>query len=303
MLSKKTLVRKTKTSFLIKRVIDIDLIITKNNEDITLSDLGIFVQDVEYGSVQMEPNRRVVKGRSGVLHAGGRYASKPIWATGKIYASSLFKYQNLIDHVNGILIDTEPYYITQLLPTEDSLYDYENPGDSNGELDLLNIPHSKYDYRFKVISETGMETTFLGKSDAGLLFSFSIDFITAELPFGETVPKNIELTSNTFKYNGTAPNSQLEYPWELRLTADKTQPGNFIVELDGRLFEYDSDAEIKAGDVFKLKGIETLKNEENVTHYTNYEYFVLTPTLNGLNTLETNFEGTIKIINYVELYK
>lgn len=297
------LVIKTKTSSLIKKVIEIDLLITKNNEDITLSDLGVFVQDVEYGSVQMEPNRRTVTGRSGVLHAGGRYASKSIKATGKIQASGLFKYQNLIDYINGILIDTDPYYITQLLPIEDNLYTYENPGESNGDLDLLNIPHSKYDYRFKVISESGMNTTFLGKSDAGLLFQFSVDFITAELPFGETVPRNIELTSNAFKYNGTAPNSQLEYPWELRLTADKKQSGNFMVEIDGRSFAYDSDTEIQAGDIFKLRGIETLKNEQNVSHYTNYEYFVLAPTLNGLNTFETDFEGKIEIINYVELYK
>lgn len=290
-------------SSLIKKVIEIDLLITKNNENITLSDLGVFVQDVEYSPVQMVPNQRVVQGRSGVLHAGGRYASKSIRTTGKIQASGLFKYQNLIDYINGILIDTEPYYITQLLPIENSLYTYENPGESNGDLDLLNIPHSKYDYRFKVISESGINTTFLGKSDAGLLFRFTIDFITAELPFGETVPRNIELKSNAFKYNGTAPNSQLEYPWELRLTADKAQSGNFMVEIDGRTFTYDSDIEIQAGDVFKLNGIETLKNGQNVTHYTNYEYFVLTPTFKGLNTFETDFEGTIEIIDYVELYK
>lgn len=279
------------------------MLITKENENISLSSLGVLVQNFIYEPTQLDVSRRVIKGRSGTLHASARYASKLIHVSGKIRCESIFESQKLQDLLNGLLVDTEPYYITQLLPFDDELYEYESPGESNGDLDLLEIPHIKYNYRFKVVSDTGMSTTFLGKSQAGFLYNFTIDFITAELPFGETVPKNVPLNSSGFKYGGTAPNSQLEYPWHLRMVADQTQDAYFNIEMDGRIFRYESDINIQTGDVFELKGIETLKNGVNVSHYTNYEYFIMNPKINGLNTFGTNFKGAVEIINYVELYK
>lgn len=287
-------------------MIKIDLLITKENNDIRLSEFGVDVHSFEYGPTSLDINRRNIRARSGYAHAGGRYASKPVWVTGVIESESLFDYQRKYDHINGLLIDKDPYFITQLMPSDDDLYSFEKPGESSGDIKSRNTQHVTYDYGFKVVCENGLNTTFVGRSGAGFLHRFTIDFVTAELPFGQTKPKVLTLLNEEkeFKYNGTAENSQLEFPWVLKMTADKAQSDRFTVELEGRTFEYTSDTPIQKGDVFLLKGIETTKNGTNVSHYTNYEYFILQPKgLNGLNNLETDFEGEIEIVDYVELYK
>ena len=62
---------------------------------------------------------------------------------------------------------------------------------------------------------------------------------------------------------------------------------------------------ISGGDIFKVSALETWVlhgggSYENVTQWTNYEYFVLT---SGINRIETNFSGAFKILNYQELFK
>jgi len=251
----------------------------------------------------LDVNRRVVKGRSGYIHSGTRYDSKKIKATGKIKASSLSNYHVLKDKLNGILVDAEPYYITPLINSDDDLYNFELPGESIGEIDYKGEFNESIGYRFKVVCESGLDISFIGKYSQGLIFNFYIDFITAELPFGETIPKTLDITSKSFLYRGTAINSQLEYPWQLKLTSNAVQPGNFNINLDGRIFVYNSDIQIVEGDEFIIGALETTKNGETVTEYTNYEYLELKPLNEEINTLVTEFQGKIEILNYVELYK
>lgn len=283
-------------------MIAIDLLIQKRNEEIKLSDLGLLVQDIESTSPGLEVDFRSVKNRSGRIISGTRFSSKTVEVTGTFVASSLFQYEKLKDEVNALILDEEAYFITKMFPVENDLYSFQTPGESTDDLDLMSIEHEPYFYRYKVTSTSGIETSFQGKSDAGMLFRFSMEFITAELPFGETVPENVTVNGN-IPYKGTAKNSQLEFPWTLRLTSTVEQSGTFFAQLQGRLFEHASQTLIKAGDVFLLKGIETRKNGINVNHYTNQEHFILYPTTSGINDFETSFVGKVEILNFVEFYK
>lgn len=281
----------------------IDLLITKETEEVALSERGWLVNDVDVSSASLQADFRNVKGRNGRILSSARFINKNIKVTGTYVASSLFASEQLKDEINRIVVDDEPYYITQLLPLVDDLYNFEKPGESDRDIDLINVPHSRYHYRFKVLCDGGVVTTFLGKSNQGLLFRFSIDFTTAELPFGETTPRNIAVDGGFIKYEGTAKNSQLEYPWQLKLTATESQPGTFTVTIGDRTFEHTSEAGINTGDVFILKGIETTKNGENINEYTNYEHFELVPSTNKQNVFETTFVGEVELIDFVEFYK
>lgn len=201
-----------------------------------------------------------------------------------------------------MLVDADPYYITPILTDEGDLYEFELPGETKGDLNS-NSNEFSLGYRFKVVCENGLETNFLGKHSGGLIFSFYLEFITAELPFGETVPKVLNVSNKSFLYKGTAINSQLEYPWELKLTATQNQVGKFTINFDERIYEYNSDVSIKTGDVFKIGAIETTLNGRNVTDYTNYQYFELIPLWGDLNSISTSFIGNIEILEYIEFFK
>lgn len=284
-------------------MVNIDLLITKDNNEVTLSSQWVTVQDVDYSSASLDVNRRVVKGRSGYIHAGTRYDNKVIKAAGKIKVKDIMEYHQVKDHLNGLLVDETPYYVTPLMPSRESLYDFELPGENEGDVKFNDEHKFSIGYRFKVVCENGLDIAFLGKTNAGLLFNFSLEFITAELPFGETIPRNFDITSKQFLYKGTAKNSQLEYPWQLKLTSNANQSGKFTINLDGKVFQYDSNIQITPGDTFLIEATGTLKNGVNVSEYTNYEYLELRPLNGEMNSLLTEFKGKIEILDYIELYK
>ena len=138
-------------------------------------------------------------------------------------------------------------------------------------------------------------------------YNVSFGFVTSELPYGETVPKDIILLTNTFDYAGTATLSQLEVPFIVELTANAQQT-NFFLEIDGRRFSYNHvETPIQSGNKLRLSGVEyglsTGTFFENINNRTNFEYFVIKPKANKKIPWSTNFKGTIKIIGFKELYK
>lgn len=284
-------------------MINIDLLIEKDTGQIKLSEYNLLVQDIEASSPSMTVDRRTVKNRSGVINAGAQFVSKTIKVAGSFYASSLLDYENRVDELNALLIDLDPYYITKMIPINDELYKYQIPGETTNDLNLLEIEHEPFKYRYKVQPDGDLNFQFNGKSDKGLFFKFTFYFITAEMPFGETIPKTLSINSDSISYDGTAKNSQLEYPWTIKLVADTQQPGTFTLMIGSKTFSYSSQTDIQSGDIFLLKGIETTKNGTNVNNYTNREHFVLEPRLDKEIPVTTNFQGTIQILNFVEFYK
>jgi len=205
------------------------------------------------------------------------------------------------DDIFGLLLDDEPFYINKMYPDSIDFYDYQVPGQTAGDLDFVNQPHTAWHYRWKV---TASEPTFsfVGNSGQGLKYDFSVVFTTAEMPYGETEAKDITLSGGSFAYAGTAKLSQLEVPFVIEATSTGNQSG-FYLEIGDNRFTYSQTGDINAGDVFKITGIETTKNLANVNARTNYAYFVIKPSPTKKVSYKTNFNGIIKILNFKELYK
>lgn len=278
-----------------------DALINKNGVETALSSIGILVTDFSDSSPVVKVNRREVTNRSGYVFNGAVHQVKTMTISGVFLVSNAYELEEKKDEINGLISNDEPFYITKMLPTQNDFYDFELPGEE-AALELLSIPHKTYKYRYKVIAQSEMSYSFIGKSAAGLLNRFSVTLETAELPFGETVPID-EVVTTTINYNGTSKCSQLEWPWVMKLTANAAQSGTINVKVGSRLFTYQAVTPLKQGDTLLLKGVETTLNGVNMNDHTNYEHFILEPSSSKKIAVETNFQGTIQLLNKVELYK
>lgn len=282
-----------------------DILITSSDEKLetNLSGLGLEVFNVEISPPSLEMDYRKVSGRSGRISHGGRYEAKKIKVSGWYTVADQKANRKLLERLYGLLIDKDGYYLTEMMAVSDA-YSFEVAGQTTGEIDFSKRHHEPCDYRYHVVCVDGIETDFKGKSAIGLTFSFQLKFETDRLPFGETKPVDLDVIRSV-DYKGTAPLSQLEVPWVLELTSTTSQKGDFYVRIGNHRFEHKSLTAINSGDVFKISAMETWAlhqgaNYENVTQWTNYEYFELLP---GVNQIQTNFSGTIRILGYQELFK
>lgn len=284
-----------------------DLLIEKDGQSRKLSELGLYNIAVDDSSPTVDISTRTVKGRNGRIFDGLTYTEKVIEVRARLSVPTMEDFFDKKDELNRYVLGDDGFYITKMHPVQDDLYGFELPGAKTGELNLGTIPHRAWKYRYKVVNNGSVEYEFIGKSSAGLKYNVSFGFVTSELPYGETVPKDITLSTNTFDYAGTATLSQLEVPFVIELTANAQQT-NFFLEIDGRRFTYNhAQTPIQSGNKLRLKGIETQlftdSNGINVNNRTNFEYFVIRPKFNKKIPWFTNFRGTIKILGFKELYK
>lgn len=278
-----------------------DLLITKGTTSVKLSDYGFYNINIDDSAPEISLDKRSVAGRNGTVFGGATFIAKTIKVTGRVAVANVQEFLSKKDDIYGLLLDDEPFYITKMYPNNADFYDYQVPGYTIGDLDLVNQPHTAWHYRWKV---TASEPTFsfVGNSGQGLKYDFSVVFTTAEMPYGETEAKDITLSGGSFAYAGTAKLSQLEVPFVIEMTSTGNQSG-FYLEIGDNRFTYSQTGDINAGDVFKITGIETTKNLANVNARTNYAYFVIKPSPTKKVSYKTNFNGTIKILNFKELYK
>lgn len=278
-----------------------DLLITKGTTSVKLSDYGFYNINIDDSAPEISLDKRSVAGRNGTVFGGATFTAKVIKVTGRVAVANVQEFLSKKDDIYGLLLDDEPFYITKMYPTNSDFYNYQVPGQTAGDLDFVNQPHTAWHYRWKV---TASEPTFsfVGNSGQGLKYDFSVVFTTAEMPYGETEAKDITLSGGSFAYAGTAKLSQLEVPFVVEMTSTGNQSG-FYLEIGDNRFTYSQTGDINAGDVFKITGIETTKNLANVNARTNYAYFVIKPSPTKKVSYKTNFNGTIKILNFKELYK
>lgn len=284
-----------------------DLLIEKDGQARRLSELGLYNITVDDSSPAVDISTRTVKGRNGRIFDGLTYTEKTIEVKARLTIQTMEAFFDKKDELNRYVLGDDGFYITKMHPERDDLYEFELAGQTTGELNLRTIPHRAWKYRYKVVNNGSVEYEFIGKSSAGLKYNVSFGFVTSELPYGETVPKDITLSTNAFDYAGTATLSQLEVPFVVELTANAQQT-NFFLEIDGRRFTYNhAQTPIQSGDKLKIKGIETQlftgSTGENVNNRTNFEFFVIKPKANKKIPWSSNFKGTIKIIGFKELYK
>ncbi|MGT2623933.1 phage tail domain-containing protein [Streptococcus thoraltensis] len=279
-----------------------DLLIEKGSEIVKLSEFGFYHIAIAESSPSTGLSRRNVKGRNGFIFDGVTFNEKTISVSARIAVENLRAYYQKIDALRGFLYGETPFYITKIVPTNTDLYDFELPGQKEGDFLDQKVVLTKWHYRHKVVVDGDISFSFMGKSSQGLKYNVSFKFTTVELPYGETIPKTITLSGGTIPYAGTAKLSQLEWPFIVEMISSGNQAG-FYLEIDGRRFTYTQVGDLNSGDTFKLTGIETRKNGSVVNNKTNYAYFELTPKRNGTLKYETNFNGTIKLLNFVELYQ
>lgn len=284
-----------------------DLLIEKDGQARRLSELGLYNITVDDSSPAVDISTRTVKGRNGRIFDGLTYTEKTIEVKARLTIQTMEAFFDKKDELNRYVLGDDGFYITKMHPERDDLYEFELAGQTTGELNLRTIPHRAWKYRYKVVNNGSVEYEFIGKSSDGLKYNVSFGFVTSELPYGETVPKDITLSTNAFDYAGTATLSQLEVPFVVELTANAQQT-NFFLEIDGRRFTYNhAQTPIQSGDKLKIKGIETQlftgSTGENVNNRTNFEFFVIKPKANKKIPWSSNFKGTIKIIGFKELYK
>ena len=278
-----------------------DLLIEKGTTSVKLSEYGFYNIAIEESAPEISIDHRSVTGRNGAVFGGATFTTKQIKVTGRVSVATIQDFFAKQDDVNGLLLSDEPFYITKMYPNNADFYNFQTPGQTTGELNIAGQPHTPWHYRWKVTS-SNPAFEFVGNSGQGLKYDFSVTFTTAEMPFGETRPKDITLSGGNFQYRGTANLSQLEVPFVVELTSTGGQ-SNFYLEIGKRRFEYTQSGNINSGDVFKITGIGTTKNLVNVNAKTNYGYFVIEPTPTKTVTYKTNFNGAIKILGFKELYK
>jgi hypothetical protein len=286
-----------------------DLLIKHDNAETKLSQLGIYNIRIEDKTASIEIDRRTVKGRSGYIHDGITLRQKIIKVTGRLAVASLSAFMEKQDELAGWLYGDKPYFVTKMHPEQDDLYSFELPGAKNGDLNLLEVPHVAWKYRYKVHINKEIDFSFIGKTLTGLKYNIAFELATAELPYGETEPKELVLAGGSFAYRGTAALNQLETPLTIELSSSAEQT-SFFLEIDGRRWTYSHmEAPIHAGQKIIITGVETrlykgiATADLNVNNRTNYEYFIIRPSPQKLIRYTTNFVGTIKILDFKELYK
>lgn len=284
-----------------------DVLITKTDQTVRMSDMGFYHIAIDDSAPYLTLDKRSVRGRNGTVYDGMTYDVKEITVTARVAVTSIENYMHLEDGIKGLLLDSEPFYITKMRPKTEGLYDFEMPGQKMGDLNLIGAEHIAWHYRYKVTANKPT-FTFIGKTGQSLKYDFSVTFITAEMPFGETEPKRLPLSGGAIIYNGNATYSQLEYPYAVELTATGGQTG-FYLTIDGRRFEFKQETPLTAGTVITITGNSTTLRgggaalATNVTDKTNYEYFKLQPKLDLRIRYETDFKGSIVIVDFKEIYR
>jgi len=275
-----------------------DLLIEKEGQRFTLSSLNVFIKDIEVTAAEVEHDRRSIKGKNGKLYFGSVHTDKGIAVTGTYYAKNEYDNEVMKDRLNSHLGDLTPFFITQMYSNK-QMYDFERPG----QLPSTHSDNRPYKYRYKVLLSKNIDYSFQGKSEKGLLIKVTINFITAEIPYGMTIPVDEDLTDkNYILYRGNADCSQLEYPWVIEITSTKTQGKSFTFEIDNQLFKYEGNKTIVSGDVFRLSGISFTLNDLNVNDQTNIQYFVLRKSLDQKINYTCSLSAKIKLKNKVEFY-
>ncbi len=278
-----------------------DLFVENERKRVALSSLGIQVKDYEETNAAIEMNQATLKNKNGKLFYGATYTEKRIKISCNYYVEDEYEYEKKKDQLNSILASTTPFYITKMVATS-NLYDFERPGERI-DFDLLNIHHRMYHYRHRVMLEGEIEYEFLGKSKRGLLTECSLSFVTADIPFGITIPCEEDVTNKeTISYRGTAACGQLEWPWKIQLEITENSGNLLEFILDDQVFVYEGTKKLVTGDRLLLSGTSFTLNGLNINDQTNCVDFILKPSMEQSISYNCSVPSRVSLLNKVEFY-
>jgi len=270
-----------------------DLLVEKGNNKTYLSQLGFLVTSFEEGSPTIARNSTNIQGRSGSVDFGGWHESKKVKLEGFYRAEDQYEEETLKERLFALLSDPEGIYITEM--RGEIGQGFERPGETEGEVyeHMMTRPSHK---RFYVYASS-IENEFQGNVGGTVLYKTSVEFTTLKLPYGESVPRDLDVNNGIIPYSGTVPCNQLEQGFSIEFTAKEGGSG-LKIDINGKEFVYDG--QVYDGDVLKLSGYEYTKNGLSVVRTTNKAYFKLLPGVS--NTLSASLHGTIKVLDFQNLY-
>lgn len=186
-----------------------DLLVEKDDKRTYLSRYKVITTSFEESSPSVKRNNTQIQYRNGNVDFGGWNEAKTIDYVGYYRADDLEDEEYLRERIYALLSDPEGYYITQLKNDNDN--SFERPGEASGDYfdKQVNRPSHK---RFYVYASS-LESELVGSYGGHVLYKISATFTTMKLPYGESVPRDLELKAIVPSENllvNTSPNSNGE---------------------------------------------------------------------------------------------
>lgn len=162
-----------------------------------LSQYKVLITDFEESAPSVTRNNKQLDQRNGNIDFGGWHTDKTINITGYYRADDMDEEEMLREKLYALLSDPDGYYITQLKTTPSVAM--ERPGETSGGYydKLSNYPSHK---RFLVYTEAP-EMELVGSVNGTLLYKLTVEFKTMKLPYGESVPLNLDVKPNVPYYS------------------------------------------------------------------------------------------------------
>jgi len=157
-----------------------------------LSQYKVLITDFEESAPSVTRNSKQLDQRNGNIDFGGWHTGKTINITGYYRADDMDEEETLREKLYALLSDPDGYYITQLKTTPSVAM--ERPGETSGGYydKLKDYPSHK---RFLVYTEAP-EMELVGNVNGTLLYKLTAEFKTMKLPYGESVPRNLDVKPN-----------------------------------------------------------------------------------------------------------
>lgn len=270
-----------------------DLLVEKGDSRTYLSRYKVITTSFEESSPSVKRNNTQIQYRNGNVDFGGWHGSKKIDYVGYYRADDIDEEETLREKIYALLSDPDGYYITQLKNDNDD--SFERPGENTGDYfeKQVNRPSHK---RFYVYASS-LESELVGSYGGHVLYKISATFTTMKLPYGESVPRDLDINNEVIPYAGTVTCNQLEQGFTVELTAKEA--GNNL-KLNVNETELTYNGQLSSGDVLKLSGYEYTKNDISIVKSTNKAYFKLLPGV--ANKVSSSIAGKIRILNFQNLY-
>jgi len=178
-----------------------DLKITKlDGTSYTLGQYGVTVKDVIISPIEVEHDKRTIKGLHGTFDAGKTYKGRDISVPFVFVTDNLATYPLYRDLIYELVYDDEPFYIQEMRRPREQQYEFKDTSfedtairtDQYGFETVFDSPQTENEIstgkRYLVSISECDEIDQKGTKGTG-----SLKFSTEELPFAESVGTSLDL--------------------------------------------------------------------------------------------------------------
>lgn len=185
-----------------------DLKITKlDGSSYTLGQYGVTVKDVVISPIEVEQERKNIKGLHGTFDAGMTYKERSISVPFVFVTESLSSYPLYRDLIFELVYDEQPFYVQEMRRPQRQQYEFKDTTyndtavttDQYGYDTVFDSPQTDNEvstgkrYLVRITECEEMEQS--GKKGKG-----SMKFTTTELPFAESIGTSLDLESKGLEY-------------------------------------------------------------------------------------------------------